>query len=143
MLSHRIAFTIAFLAALSLVSSCGGDAEANATAWPDPAAYEAELAEWKQQRIEAVAGADGWTTLAGLHWLDSTSYRVGSDSGNGIVLPANAPGVLGIIERTAGGVRFDAASKADVRIARAPVDTAVLRTDAKGAKPTVLEAGSV
>jgi hypothetical protein len=131
------------LAAVLSVSSCGGDAAANAPAWPDRAAYELELAAWKQRRITAVAGADGWATLAGLHWLDGASYTVGSDSANGIVLPANAPRRLGTIERTAGGVRFDAAPEAEVRLAGVPVDTASLHTDANGATPTVLQAGSL
>jgi uncharacterized protein len=135
-------YGLVVIAALPLFG-CGHDAEANDHAQPDPAAYEAELAAWKQSRIGSVAGPDGWTTLAGLHWLDSTSYTVGSDSGSGIVLPANAPRVLGLVERTAGAVRFDAAPKAGVRIGGAPVDTTLLQTDANGARPTVLEAGSV
>ncbi|MGH7517920.1 MAG: DUF1684 domain-containing protein [Gemmatimonadales bacterium] len=131
------------LATLMPILGCGERAEANTSAWPDPAAYDADLAAWKQRRITSVAGPDGWTTLAGLHWLDSASYRVGSDSANAIVLPAGAPGRLGTVERAAGGVRFDAAPAADVRVKGAPVDALVLRSDARGAEPTVLEAGSV
>ncbi len=142
MTSHRIGYA-ALLAAVGTIAGCGGDTAANLPAWPDAAAYEADLATWKQRRITSVAGADGWTTLAGLHWLDSASYRVGSDSANGIVLPPQAPRLLGTIERTTGGLRFDAAPRADVRIEGAPVDTTLLETDAEGARPTVLEAGSL
>jgi uncharacterized protein (DUF1684 family) len=134
---------VCVLTTIALASGCGRDAEANHRPWPDHATYAAELEDWKSMRRNAVAGPDGWTTLAGLHWLDSATYKVGSDSGNGIVLPASAPRVLGTIERTAAGIRFDASPKADVRIAGAPVDTALLQTDADGAKPTILEMGSM
>jgi uncharacterized protein (DUF1684 family) len=142
MLSHPLAVATV-LAVLPGVSGCGGDTEAQPPTWPDAAAYEAELDAWRQGRITSVAGADGWTTLAGLHWLDNASYTVGSDSGNTIVLPPSAPRRLGILERSAGGVRFEAAPGARVASNGVPVDTLLLATDAEGAKPTILEVGSL
>jgi uncharacterized protein (DUF1684 family) len=132
-----------FLVALALASACGGDAGADHHPWPDPAVYAAELDAWKEMRRTAVAGGDGWTTLAGLHWLDSARYTLGSDSASGIVLPSHGPRRLGTLERTGAGLRFVTAAGATVRVKGAPVDTVTLATDANGARPTVLEAGSL
>jgi uncharacterized protein len=109
----------------------------------DSTAYAADTREWRTKRLDAIAGADGWSTLAGLFWLDSTRYTVGSDSSNGIVLASRAvPRVLGTLTRLDSTVRFVAARGARVLNDSSRVDSIVVQSD-KSKTPTVLRSGSM
>src|SRR5689334_20448531 len=57
--------------------------------------YLASLEKWRAERLDEVNGPEGWTTLAGLFWLNEGTNRIGSDSSNQIVLPARAPKFAG------------------------------------------------
>lgn len=109
----------------------------------DPEAYAQELAMWKADRREAIAGPDGWATLAGLHWLEGSRFSIGAEVQHDIVLPeGHAPGSLGTLIVADGAIRFEAAPGAAVFRDTTPVDTVTLATD-KGGRPTVLQTGSV
>jgi uncharacterized protein len=109
----------------------------------DSAAYAADTREWRVKRLDAIAGPDGWSTLAGLFWLDSARYSIGSAAGNTILLPADhTPARFGTLERADSGFRFVAARGVTALVDSTPVDSTVLRDDKSGA-PTVLRAASV
>jgi uncharacterized protein len=109
----------------------------------DSAAYAADTKEWRAKRLDAIAGPDGWSTLAGLFWLDSARYRVGSAASSTIRLPSDhTPAVFGTITRSDSVVRFAAARGAVATVDSIRVDTVTLRDD-KATAPTVLHAGSM
>jgi uncharacterized protein len=109
----------------------------------DLAAYETDTQLWRAKRLEAIAGADGWSTVAGLFWLDSATYSVGSGPRNAIVLPErHTAAVVGTLTIADSTVRFRTAARAGVTAGNATVDTVTLVSD-KHAVPTVLRAGSV
>jgi hypothetical protein len=109
----------------------------------DSATYAADTKAWRVKRLDAIAGPDGWSTLAGLFWLDSAAYTIGSGPNSTIALPADhTPATFGTL-RIAGEVgHFAAAKGVTVTSDSARVDTLTLVND-KGAKPTVLRSGSV
>jgi uncharacterized protein len=118
-----------------------------ATSAPKPAVdavtYAADTREWRAKRLDAIAGTDGWSTLAGLFWLDSTRYSIGSDSSSGIVLPSRAvPRALGTLTRQDSVVRFVAARGAVVLRDSTRIDSLVVQSD-KSKTPTVLRSGSM
>ena len=110
----------------------------------DSTAYATETADWRVKRLDAIAGADGWSTLAGLFWLDSASYTIGSDAmSNTIVLPPdNTAPRLGTLTRTDSTYSFKAAPGVVAMVDSARVDTVSLASD-RSRSPTVLHVGSV
>ena len=54
------------LAALFVVTSACGDFGVG----PDPAAYEAEILDWRERRIEALLQPSGYLTQVGLDWIE-------------------------------------------------------------------------
>jgi uncharacterized protein (DUF1684 family) len=137
--SHR---PLLALAALSL-GACAPAVPVPTKPAVDSAAYAAETKAWRVKRLDAIAGPEGWSTLAGLFWLDSARYTIGSDAANAIVLPADhTPARFGTLERTDSGYRFIAARAITALVDSTRVDSTLLRDD-KSAAPTVLRSGSV
>ncbi len=131
------------LAALVLVTACTGDVATPAKPAVDATAYAADTKAWRASRFDAIAGPDGWSTVAGLFWLDSASFTIGSDSSNDIVLPADhTPARLGTLMRTDSTFRFRAAPGVAVFADSTRIDTVTVIND-KGRAPTVLRHGSV
>jgi uncharacterized protein len=109
----------------------------------DSATYAEATRAWRVLRLDAIAGVDGWSTVAGLHWLDGARYTVGSGRTNDIVLPAShAPRSVGVFTRRDSTITFVAAKGGAVRADSVAVDSMIMRSDAGGA-PTVLHTGSV
>lgn len=110
----------------------------------DSASYASETETWRGQRLDAIAGPDGWSTLAGLFWLDSASYVIGSDPASStILLPSdNTPARFGTLTRTDSGYRYVAAKGVTALVDSTRVDSVVLQND-KAAQPVVLRAGTV
>ncbi len=130
-------------AALVLASACTSESAAPVKEAVDSTAYAADTKTWRVKRFDAIAGPDGWSTVAGLFWLDSTRYSIGSDSSNTIVMPADhTPRVLGTVTRTDSTFRFSAARGVPVFVDSARIDTVTIVND-KGRAPTVLRHGSV
>ncbi|HYW49487.1 MAG TPA: DUF1684 domain-containing protein [Gemmatimonadaceae bacterium] len=129
---------------LLAAGACGAPTRAPAKPAVDSAAYAAETQEWRAKRLDAIAGPDGWSTLAGLFWLDSAQYSIGSDAkANTIVLPSDhTPPRFGTLTRVDSSFEFRAASGANAMVDTARVDSAVISTD-RSANPTVLRAGSL
>jgi hypothetical protein len=51
--------------------------------------------QWKDERLETLKSPSGFVNLAGLFWLDSGVYTMGSDPGNDLVLSEDADSVYG------------------------------------------------
>jgi AraC family transcriptional regulator, alkane utilization regulator len=134
----------AALTAFALTACAGG----RATTTPskpavDTAAYAAETQEWRAKRLDAIAGPDGWSTLAGLFWLDSARYDIGSAATNTIVLPQDhTPARFGTLMRRDSTYTFLAAAGVNALVDSARIDS-VAMTDDHGERPVVLRAGSV
>jgi hypothetical protein len=102
----------------------------------DTTAYQKEILDWQENRLNNLKGPEGWLNLAGLFWLEEGKNTFGSDSINTIIFPENTPDHIGIIER-----RGDSAILRDVT---APVmingkltPYAVLNHDSSG-KPDMM-----
>jgi uncharacterized protein len=141
-LAHRIRppgsgrCRVAFLAALTLAASVPLAAAAT-----DPAAEEASILKWRQERAASLTSDTGWLTLAGLLWLKPGTNSFGSAPGNDLVLGNGALAAhAGDFEVSADGVRFHATPGSNVQLKGAPVAEVALRTDAAG-EPTVLASG--
>jgi hypothetical protein len=80
--------------------------------------------------------------VAGLHWLEEGTARVGSAGENDIVLPHGAPPHVGVLQVERGAVRFASWPGTAVRHGDARVDSLELSTD-RDSSPTVLASGSV
>lgn len=130
-------------ATLLLLGACSTTPAAPAKPAVDSAAYASETAEWRVKRLDAIAGADGWSTLAGLFWLDSASYTIGSDPTNTIVLPSdNSPRLVGTLTRVDSAYRFRAAKGVGAMVDTMRIDSVLMAND-KAAAPVVLRIGSL
>ena len=131
-------------AILLMATACAREVAVTPNVAVDSAAYAADTEIWRGIRLDAIAGPDGWSTLAGLFWLDSASYVIGSDTiTSTIVLPSdNTPSRVGTLTRSDSGFRFAAASGVGALVDSTPVDSVTIRND-KSANPVVLRAGSV
>ena len=126
-----------------LLSACGARESAPVKPAVDSTAYAADTKDWRAKRFDAIAGADGWSTLAGLFWLDSARYTIGSAPANAIVLPADhTPRKFGTLTRVDSSFVFRAAKGVKVTVDSAQLDSVRIASD-KGATPTVMYAGSV
>jgi uncharacterized protein len=109
----------------------------------DSARYAADTRDWRVKRLDAIAGPDGWSTLAGLFWLDSAQYTIGSNARSSMRMPADhTPPLLGTLSVRDSVVRFVASQKAAVFSDSTRVDSVTLTSD-RQPRPTVLRYGSV
>jgi uncharacterized protein (DUF1684 family) len=131
-------------ALLVLAAACQRAAVPTAKAPVDSTAYADDTRAWRVKRLDAIAGPDGWSTLAGLFWLDSTAYVIGSDASTStIVLPAdNSPPTVGTLQRTPAGIVFRSATGVQAMVDSTRVDSVTMHND-KSATPVVLRIGSV
>src|SRR5689334_8656561 len=123
------------LSVLLSLTACAGRPQAEPGRALDLAAHERKLDAWRAHRLESLTGPDGWTTLAGLFWLESgKAYSVGSDPTSDIALPADhAPTHIGSLAVLAGGsILFTAAPNAGVTEDGKPVQALTLRSDGGG-----------
>lgn len=99
------------LAMSMMAGGCGGSGTtgrdvAGADAGVADPAFVAEQQRWRSQRAARLTAPDGWTTLVGLHWIDTGAHYLGSSARNGIRL-AVGPEHLGMLELTRQGrLRF-------------------------------------
>ncbi|HET6344935.1 MAG TPA: hypothetical protein VFH51_08380, partial [Myxococcota bacterium] len=83
--------------------------------------HVADVTAWRTRRAERLTAPDGWLALAGLHWLQNGTLRVGSAATADIPLPASAPAEVGTLVVDKPRVRFEAAAGAGVSRDGAPV----------------------
>ncbi len=82
-----------------------------------------------------------YVTIAGLHFLEPGSQTAGSAASNDIVLPPSAPPLVGRFVLEDGGVRFEPAPGAPVRLHDAAVDGPVVLRDDSAEEADELMAG--
>lgn len=58
--------------------------------------HQAEILQWRAQRIEKLKQPDGWLSLVGMHWLPQGVTRIGAGPANGTRI-AVGPDNLGLI----------------------------------------------
>ena len=128
-----------FLATSGLVAGCGkGDDAASAPPSTEDVAFAAAQQAWRDQRKADLTKPDGWTSLVGLHWIDTGSHYIGSDADNGIRLAAG-PAHLGLLTLKGDTVRFAPESKVAVTVDGQPGSRSItLRSDADPAGPTLI-----
>lgn len=95
----------------------------------DPAVHEAEILQWRIERLASLKSPDGYLNLVGLYWLDEGRSRVGSAADNDIVFPANAAPFVGELQTSADGVVFAANPAANVRYEDIPVRSLLISDD--------------
>jgi uncharacterized protein (DUF1684 family) len=101
----------------------------------------ADWLAWQAKRRESLAGPNGWTTLAGLHWLEEGRNSAGSSPTNHVVLPRRrAAASIGNFVRAGRVARFEAAPGVVATVAGKPVQAVELQSDA-ALDPTVLQIG--
>ncbi|HST43684.1 MAG TPA: DUF1684 domain-containing protein [Luteimonas sp.] len=102
----RMAWIGGLLAIAGMAGAAGCDRDGATTedtpVAADPA-FAAAQSAWRQHRRDALLAVDGWTSLAGLHWLELDAHYLGSSPGSGIRL-AFGPPRLGLLQREGGRV---------------------------------------
>lgn len=102
-----------------------------------------EWAEWREKRLVAIGGTNGWATLAGLFWLRQGPNTVGFGGSYDVALPADSGrGALGILICSGRRCRWVGEPGIQVSSKRGRVTKKNLATDARG-NPTVLETGRI
>jgi len=119
-----------------------GEVPASQEHGADDSAYLASLAKWRAERLEEVNGPEGWTTLAGLFWLDEGMNGIGSAPTNPILLPAHAPKFAGNVLLSRGVVTLKPNRYAGLLIDGKPAAEQILSSDVDG-KPTAVTRDSL
>ena len=135
------AFVARLAVLLVVVSGCkqSPDNAVSNTSGADTRPVAAADAEWTasveawRAKHEADYRRD-WATIAGLHFLEPGAYRLGSEKGNDIVLPASVPPAVGRLQVGDGWVKFESASGVVVTRENNPLGgTIVLKEPGKDA----------
>lgn len=104
----------------------------------DAAAHEADILQWRVERVERLKAADGYLNLAGLFWLNEGASRIGSAATNEIVFPAYAAPYIGELDVTADGVTLRAEPGVDVRYEDVPVTSIMMSDDTTDSPVTIM-----
>ena len=113
--------------------------------------HQAQVEAWHKERLAALQTEDGWLTLVGLAWLESSENPVGSGADSAVMLPPSVADRLGILrleqadsEKT-GSVILELADGQSVEADGEKIEgpsSISLASDLEGA-PTVVEVGTV
>jgi uncharacterized protein (DUF1684 family) len=128
--------TISVFLLLYLLSGCQGEPPF------DVAAYESEIEQWKERRLQNLKAEDGYLSLAGLFWLEDGRYSFGSDPASDFVFPPDSPAKIGEFELTADGVFMHLEDGIEATASDAPAASMLLLHDTTGT-PTEIRMGSL
>lgn len=120
-----------------LLAACSADDQTM-----DIVAYEADVQQWRVERLAALKHPDGFLTLVGLHWLTDEVGRIGSAADNDILLPDKAAPYVGRVYVTDAGVRLEVEPEVDVRHEGVPVRS-ILMSDDMTENPVLITHGSL
>ena len=121
-----------------LCASCGQTEDPG-----DLLQYEADILQWRAERLERLQGPGGYLNLVGLFWLTPGTTTIGSASDNDIVFPMAAADYVGELQVSDQGVMFVVANDVDVRVDNQPVQSVLVADDTTGAAVTVTHASIV
>ncbi len=121
-----------------LCASCGQTEDPG-----DLLQYEADILQWRAERLERLQGPGGYLNLVGLFWLTPGTTTIGSASDNDIVFPMAAADYVGELQVSDQGVMFVVANDVDVRVDNQPVQAVLVADDTTGAAVTVTHASIV
>ena len=107
-----------------------------------PANYEAELQQWRSERVERLKQPQGWLSLVGLHWLEPGKHAAGSAESNDLAL-RTGPAKLGLFDFDGKRVMFEPAADAGAQVDGAtPTAPVELKADTSGTPNTLsMDAG--
>ena len=91
--------------------------------------YQEALAEWRNERDQAIRKENGWLSLAGLFWLKLGKNRLGSDPACEINLPERVSSLVGAIDYNGKSVSLRTEPGLKVDVNGNPSDFAVLQPD--------------
>ena len=98
--------------------------------------------DWKHERLNSIAGTNGWATLVGLLWIEEGRHSLGSAPTADLKLPeGRAPLHAGDIVRSGSEVRFAATRGVVATLDGQLAADGALRSDANEATPTLLQLG--
>lgn len=113
-------------------------ANANAARNAAKLAYEKEIKQYREERLERLQRPAGWLSLVGMHWIDVGTTRVGRGDDNGTKLSVG-PDHIGMLSLTkAGKITLQPEQGGEITIdGQAASGTAHLLSDADG-EPSVV-----
>ncbi len=119
-------FVVAFALALLAACSTHGDGEAEQSIRANE--FERASMDWRERRLAALTEPYGWLSLVGLDFVADGEWRVGSDEGMDLVMPAG-PSFWGELVVEAGNARFEPATEAVIVDGRAGEAGELVRPD--------------
>lgn len=126
------------LLAIGLLAGCGRDQQF------DPAAYKADIQQWRAEREARLKSEDGWLTLVGLLWLKPGDNSFGSaKAADMTVHDAALPARAGIFHLADGQVTFEPADGVKVMHGGSLVQQPLAMAPDSSGDPTILEHGPV
>ncbi|MCE6992453.1 DUF1684 domain-containing protein [Dyadobacter sp. CY323] len=95
-------------------------------------AYEEQIQQWHQKRVESLKAESGWLNLAGLFWLEEGSNTFGGDEKNDILFPKEGSNpFLGEIVLDKGRITLKANPDAEIYNGETRVDQLDIFPDEK------------
>ena len=126
-------FWLAAVAAAPFIALASGSTEVG---------YQAEIENWKLQRVERLKGPSGFLNLVGLFWLRADVSTIGSAPDSDFVLPDHAAPMLGSLRKEGGRVVMAVEDGVSVYHDDVPVESIVMEDDL-AERPVVLSHGSL
>jgi uncharacterized protein (DUF1684 family) len=96
---------------------------------PVSEAYEAEILEWRAERLANLKSPLGFLNLVGLYWLEEGETSIGSAPDNDIVFPDNAAPHIGELTVSNEGVTLSVRDDVAVDDGKQPVRTIFMSDD--------------
>jgi uncharacterized protein (DUF1684 family) len=112
---------------LMLVTACGPAVPAF-----DLEAYEAEIEQWRGERVASLSAPAGYLNQVGLFWIGEGSWSIGSAKGSDILLPASAAASVGELRVSGEDVRLLVEDGVDVQHDGSPVRELAMPPDVVG-----------
>lgn len=81
----------------------------------DPVAYEQQVLDWREGRLERLKAPTGYLNQVGLFWLEPGRHSFGSAADSDIRMPAHAAGLVGVFDVGDEGVWMTVEQGVDVR----------------------------
>lgn len=114
------------------------DPAIEAAAKAQKTAYEKEIADWRDGRLQRLTKPNSWLALVGMHWIEVGKTRVGAAADNGTRLAVGPPKVGLVSLDRDGNIEFTPEAGAEILIDGQPASGPVkLISDADGT-PTVV-----